>query len=702
MGFFSISYRIGLLGRVAALTAFFIGLPYFSLSVPPLPAPVPSDFADPFNAYDLGVGGDQHYPANARRFFTNIVATAVGDLDGDGNLDIVALANAIPHNGDYTTAATAFPQFNFRNNNFSITTPFLTRGDALWGAQTNATYNLPTEPNIWVNPPYPNFQFGHFAPPSPNVAAGQLLFPPYVGSDLAWFRGDGRGHFTMYFITPGGAPVRLRMGQGIRLARLRDPAQTGLDIVLTSPCDGSISNAEYHTTTTLRPFSGAGRVMWLQNNGWVGGRLDFTDRPISEYNYDRVPMIFYTGSTFGWEGPAASMNPLLIDVFPIDNDNNDDILIYNMFNLNLRNTNPAFTYSDFPTHDDLRARFPQPNPLPLPQIGDRWFEPNSGFRLSYPLFWYRNTPGADDSRFSTSTYRAVLQDGIDNLHNAGLNCTQFVRLRIGGNNEAYVCTNSGVLFGNRNGVPSTTFFRRIAPATELNLHRTSNQIQGGFHHIQAVDIIDNRNDELVSLDDDGIRIYRIQPRGNDNVTIRLEQELPCGDTANLNTRRFPTFFQVVDLNGDDLQDIIVVNNLPESTNFANTDPATIFIQTRPGRFTKLRQIKPPFRTAEERTNPFSFIGDRGLNPWANISTGDFNRDGLTDFVRTGPKLPMTIFINNMAGLQRARISATVQHPTGTEKTLTIMLGTDNAGGIITISTAPMAIGGIGVHSVPFE
>jgi len=40
------------------------------------------------------------------------VASAVGDLDGDGIQDIVLLSNAVPPNGAYKTTAVTYPDFN--------------------------------------------------------------------------------------------------------------------------------------------------------------------------------------------------------------------------------------------------------------------------------------------------------------------------------------------------------------------------------------------------------------------------------------------------------------------------------------------------------------------------------------------------------------------------------------------------------------
>lgn len=217
-----------------------------------------SPFLDPFTPINLGVGGDQHQ-CGTTSFFTNIVASAVGDLDGDGNDDIVLLSNAVPPNGAYKATAVTYPDFNMydRKDGWTWRYPgvaFLNSGDRLYGVDNGSTlpldFNPLDTPQPWFTPSYfatfdPGLQTRigtfHFAPPSPNVVMGMV--GGYTGSEVAWLRGDGRGNFNLLFVTPFGpdgvtpVPVRIRMGFTLILAKMRDPGQVGLDIVLASKND---------------------------------------------------------------------------------------------------------------------------------------------------------------------------------------------------------------------------------------------------------------------------------------------------------------------------------------------------------------------------------------------------------------------------------------------------------------------------------
>jgi hypothetical protein len=84
-------------------------------------------------------------------------------------------------------------------------------------------------------------------------------------------------------------------------------------------------------------------------------------------------------------------------------------------------------------------------------------------------------------------------------------------------------------------------------------------------------------------------------------------------------------------------------------------------------------------------------------PPVAVSTGNFNNDGYVDFVRTGPNLPVTIFMNNISGLQRTRITTSVEHRTGTTKTWNAIVGGD--GPTTSINAGQ---GGIGVQAVQTE
>jgi hypothetical protein len=135
------------------------------------------------------------------------------------------------------------------------------------------------------------------------------------------------------------------------------------------------------------------------------------------------------------------------------------------------------------------------------------------------------------------------------------------------------------------------------------------------------------------------------------------------------------------------------------------DAAFIFINSTVGGRIDFRT--PPFRQTRPELRPHAntlrnFYAHKGWNSWnesVSISTGNFNNDGFVDFVRTGPKLPVTLFLNNIPGLQRARVTTSVEHRTGTTKTWNAIYGGTRVGAGTTINAEQ---GGVGVQAVQTE
>lgn len=699
-----------------------------------LAPPVPSSNADAFIPFDLGVGRDQHYSLSDRRYFTNVVAVAVGDLDGDTNQDIVMLANAIPQNGAYSSAGpTQNHQYSHYCYGSTVFTPvgiywhgeFVEPGDMLYNAAgiLGGVFNPPDSSPGWFTADAiaslvgtSRTQTVHYAPPSPNVVAGMISSPSYIGSDLAWLQGDGRGNFTLRFITPRErgvlGPARIRMGTQIRLAKLSRSMNPGLDIVLISATDNRTNAYKPQASTSLEPFTGAGRVTWLENNGWAGPRLDFTDRGIAEYTYDRPPWIFYAAhqnTSSGWAGPYTSLQAIGVEILPINSGPEPDVLVANQ---------PE------ETHASMDVRYDGTNPplgtlntyysasIPRPRVGDLWVQ-NDRFWLTAgitgsnkTIFWYENTLVGGASHISTGTFHSAFENVVGSSFTATFR--QLVPMRVRGG-QAFVTMQEA-------GSGSQVYLRQPV-ADELVLSSGPTRIPPVFNfrngRATAADIDGDGFDELLVDNFDCVGgcyhkviVYSVTPNvGRTDVGVNeLYHFVMLEKYGDFNG------WAVSDMNGDGRNDIFIPS-AGENGNLEEGVAATILVNTTPAggpvSFFSVTQNNPVLPPRQRNTSRYAQVASGAIGAVNNsmqVATGDFNRDGSNDVVRVGPQLPVTVFLSNFDGLQRSRVTATVQDKTGETKTWTSVWGGTTVGPNIQPFTGDPATasGGIGIQAVQTE
>ncbi|MBK8869683.1 MAG: hypothetical protein IPN19_01220 [Elusimicrobia bacterium] len=692
----------------------FLGLVLVSLGTGWGGARQPSDipfvdpiYADMYSHYDLGVGGDQHYPANASRFFTNIVDNAVGDLDGDRIDDIVLLADCIPPFGAYNSNPPSNYILNFERWREEFAFDFLRAGDALFGVNGNSNLlGLDVTGRIadyFLDPIRGSSDsiagFSEYAPPSPNIVAGMLN--GYTGSDVAWLRGDGRGHFNLFFITPNNSPVTIRGGREIRLARLQNPLQTGLDIVLLSP--NNIKDG-YRASpgTNIQPFTGAGRILWLQNRGWEGGvvnsRLNFDQHVVAEYNHDRMPVVFYTARTVAgspmWNFAFSSLNPYALNIFDVDGDDRLDLVVHNRrpaganFTSHLPPSYPGTIYTAAGGFN-LDAKFSAN--LPRPKEGDLFtYVDNTPYNADdspTDIFWYRNRETAGQTDISTATFQTVTNESGGRLDFEGVHGDRLLRMRLAGNREALV------LAGNRVQQRRPWISLRTS-ANPFRVSTTTVELTAGAY-ISFPMVADFNNDGFDELFIDRFdctdgcihksEIYTLTPNGSD-VTIDRVTRI----SHNLVNRIEPGDYALTDVNGDGLIDICLFQgsmfdpNEHYQDSLKVPDAAAFLINTGNFTFDKVvRQKQKTVFPAIGEVKPYNRgIEDGWTSPRTQeivVSTGDFNRDGHTDFVRSGPNIPLSLFINNWEGRARVRVQAVASHDTDVHKEWTAIMGGRGAG-----------------------
>jgi hypothetical protein len=686
-----------------------------------------SQYLDPFTPKALGVGGDQHQNGTTS-FFTNIVYSAVGDLDGDGNQDIVLLSNAVPHNGAYKPAlVNANRNFNmwYHRGEWDTKYPgvqFLNPGDRLYGVDDGVRLPASFNPTNTTQPWFVSVFFAsldagiqarigtlHFAPPSPNVVMGLVNSPPYTGSEVAWLRGDGRGNFHLLFVTPFGsdgvtpAPVRIRMGFKLVLARMRDPGQVGLDIVLASANDmdysypNDVGGLFPSNTTSIKPFTGTGRVFWLENRGWnaANTNLNFVDHSIAEYNHDRPATTFYQVTGNSWD-PHGSLFPTDIHVRDINENNRPDVIVQ-LSGIESSVSRAQDIYLGTPAATTLLSRY-NPLEIRLPVNGEKWWT-GSVSVYGPMLIWYENRLIAGQPHLSTATFNMALDGANNPIYSVygPFKPQKISFLRLGGGEEAIASipqlNQAGIRTVTRRHMPPDTLYPlKLLNSTVITLN---NELFGVYGADMNGDGIDEALfDEHACVSGNctaRLHIYTVSPSGSTDVTVSpLPVATITPPTDNYVRYRCPPW-AIADFNQDGFNDLVSPTALHSGSSTALHEPFNLFLSGGAGSPFTYRQLiqKQPKVGHTVFSNGFQGTAELDL-PRSFISTGDFNGDGFPDIVRTGPAIPAMLFINDLAGLQRAVITSTSKHGTGTQATWTSVYSGEFTPGGVVISTTPIA------------
>lgn len=250
--------------------------------------------AEKFRAHDLpGTGAGYTMPTSSFTYFRLHETIQTADIDNDGNIDIVVLADGnLPENDDYAQTATG-----------AIFAPDYLAGLGGLGRES------------------PNVRLGKPCCPDP------LISESHVGSDLAWYKNDGFGYFFPIHVSPFDPTLGysthafIYNGKSLAVGNLRGLAgpDTDQDIVVWT------STGTFAGDNAL----GTGRVCWFENRLSEGETyLVFPDNYPHFRQHDVITPnnagLFYVAPT-----SYSITNPRAGTLADMNGDGNLDLIVLN-------------------------------------------------------------------------------------------------------------------------------------------------------------------------------------------------------------------------------------------------------------------------------------------------------------------------------------------------------------------------------------
>lgn len=250
-------------------------------------------------------------------------AVQTADIDGDGILDIVVLADG----------------------NLPQTDDFITAGGAITGT---------------------DYLFGKGGPgkESPNVRSGQILCcsdpaprgSMHLGSDLAWYKGDGFNMFYPVHVTPGTTIVRssatIYNGKNLEAINLDEDRDTDMIVWCSTGTDPSDRDL------------GAGRVTWFENRLSQGDL--YPPYVLLFPVFFQHDVVTPTDSGYFYVAPTSFSvsNPRAGTIADMDGDTRLDLIVYNSTGTVVAGDKAGLFWLSNSGLDGV-AKFPQANATPV-------------------------------------------------------------------------------------------------------------------------------------------------------------------------------------------------------------------------------------------------------------------------------------------------------------------------------------------------